>query len=242
MELSADLSVEALAQIVPTELLRCYPALVSTEADAMAWARAGAPEGALVVAGYQASPRGRSGIYWRVDEEKDLAFSLILRPKLPQRREGWLYSVSTLGLADALGEKARIEWPDEVYIAEERKGAVGVQTGTDGAGTNWAVINVHVAAVRHPRGPWLKRVADAIQVRYRSADEEALGNYLALCRTIGTRVVARMIPLGSAGPVVSGEAVGSLPDGGLVILTEQGNRMVVLPQSLGILERVNEAS
>lgn len=239
MELSPDLSKEALAEIIPPQLLRFYPALVSTEADALAWARAGAPEGALVVAGYQASPRGRSGIYWKVDGENDLAFSLILRPMLPIKRAGWLYTVSTSGLADALGDEARIEWPDEVYIGE-RVGAVGVYMGPGEVSMEWAVINLHVAGAFRPRGQQLKRIVDAVEIRYRSANEVVLGNYLARCRTLGRQVVARLIPLGTAGPTVSGKAVGSLPDGGLVILTEQGSRIVVLPQNLGILESPGE--
>jgi BirA family biotin operon repressor/biotin-[acetyl-CoA-carboxylase] ligase len=240
MELSADLSKDALAEIFPPQLLRFYPALVSTEADALAWARAGAPEGALVVAGYQASPRGRSGIYWKVDGQNDLAFSLIVRPMFPVKRAGWLYTVSISGLADALGDEARIEWPDEVYIGQERAGAVGVQMGPGEVSMDWAVINIHVAGASRPRGQQLKRIVDAVRVRYRSANEVVLGDYLARCRTLGRQVVARLIPLGTAGPTVSGKAVGSLPDGGLVILTEKGSRIVVLPQNLGILESPGE--
>src|SRR5207244_2568339 len=88
VELSGDLSPDALARIVPGRALRAYPAMLSTESEAAAWARAGAPEGAFVVAGYQASPRGRGGISWQVDHHHDLAFSLILRPQLPALREG----------------------------------------------------------------------------------------------------------------------------------------------------------
>src|SRR5207253_2419030 len=83
-----DLSPEALAQVIPGRAFRAYPAMLSTESEAAAWARAGAPEGAFVVAGYQASPRGRAGISWQVDHHHDLAFSLILRPQLPALREG----------------------------------------------------------------------------------------------------------------------------------------------------------
>ncbi len=236
MDLNVDLSAEALAETIPARPLRFYPALLSTDSDATAWARAGAPEGALVVAGYQASPRGRSGVYWKVDHENDLAFSLVLRPKLPALREGWMYTVSTSGLADSFGDQARIEWPDEIYLGQERVGAVGVQAGLGPAGIDWAVITVHVVGVPHPRAQRLKRVVDAVEARYRSADEEVLRDYLARCRTIGRRVVARLIPLGPAGPTLRGEAVGSLPDGGLVLVNEQGNRVVVRPQGLGLLD------
>lgn len=57
MELSTDLSAHALAEALPGRPVRSYPAMLSTEADALAWARAGADDGAVVVAGYQAAPR-----------------------------------------------------------------------------------------------------------------------------------------------------------------------------------------
>ena len=236
MELSDDLCSDALDRLLAPRPLRFYPALLSTESDAMAWARAGAPSGAVVVARYQASPRGRSGLYWVVDSEQDVAFSLIWWPRLPERRVGWIYTVATSGLADVVGERAEIEWPDQVYEGEQKRGAVGLQTGQDALGRSWAVINLHLANVSHPRAPWVKRIVEAVERRYSSPDEEVLVDYLPRCRTIGRSLVARLIPLGTSGPRVAGEAVGSVQDGGLVIRTDEGSRIVVLPQSLGILE------
>jgi BirA family biotin operon repressor/biotin-[acetyl-CoA-carboxylase] ligase len=66
--LDDDLAADVLAADLPGRPLRSYPALLSTEADALAWARAGAPDGAVVVAGYQASPRGRAGLPWQVQQ------------------------------------------------------------------------------------------------------------------------------------------------------------------------------
>jgi BirA family biotin operon repressor/biotin-[acetyl-CoA-carboxylase] ligase len=236
MELSGDLSPDALARIVPGRAFRAYPAMLSTESEAAAWARAGAPEGAFVVAGYQASPRGRAGISWQVDHHHDLAFSLILRPELPALREGWMYTVSTSGLADSLGEEGRIEWPDEVYVGDRRAGAVGVQMGIAGH-EQWAVVTIHLLGAPQPRGPRLRQVVESVEARYRSPDGQVLRDYLRRCRTIGRRVDARLMVAGPTGATVEGEAVGSLPDGGLVLLTDSGSRMVLRPQHLGFIER-----
>ena len=83
MELAADLSEEALAEAMPGRPLRRYVALLSTESDALAWARSGAPEGAVVVAEHQSAPRGRAGWPWNVPPGRNLGFSLVLRPQLP---------------------------------------------------------------------------------------------------------------------------------------------------------------
>ena len=236
MDLNGDLSPDALARAVPGRALRAYPAMLSTDSEAAAWARAGAPEGAVVVAGYQASPRGRAGISWQVDHDHDLAFSLILRPELPALREGWMYTVSTSGLADCAGEEARIEWPDEVWIGDRRAGAVGVQTGIAGR-TQWAVVTIHVVGAPQPRGPRLRQVVESVEARHRCPDGQVLDDYLRRCRTIGRWVDARLMVAGPTGATVEGEAIGALPDGGLVLLTGSGSRIVVRPQHLGFIER-----
>ena len=162
MPTATDLSLEALAGALPGRPLRSYPALLSTEADALAWARAGAPAGAVVVSDYQASPRGRAGWPWEVRPGAGLGFSVVLRPNLAARREGWLYTIATSGLADALGDDATIEWPDEVTIAGRRAGAVGVQVEQREHGLAWAVVSVLVVEATPPRGELLARVVEAI--------------------------------------------------------------------------------
>jgi BirA family biotin operon repressor/biotin-[acetyl-CoA-carboxylase] ligase len=233
---SADLSPEALAAALRGREIRTYPALLSTAADALAWARAGAPEGAVVVADYQVSPRGRSGLEWKVRPSGDLAFSLVLRPHLPVEREGWLYTVAVSGAADVVGGTATIEWPDEVRAGGKRRAAVGVHAELGPEGVDWAVINVLLVGAGPPRAPLLGRAVDAIEARYSSPAVRVLNDYLPRCETIGRDVCARLIPLGPAGPRVTGRAVTSLPNGALVLETAEGRRIAVRPQNLGLLE------
>lgn len=215
---------------------RAYPALVSTEADAVAWARAGGPEGAVVVADYQASARGRGGVVWEVRPGRTLAFSLLLRPELPVEREGWLYTVGTSGLADALEGDPEIAWPDEVHDGGTRVGAVGCQVELGPDATTWAVLNVYVPGAEPPRGPLLRRIVDAIEARYHEEPEGVLATYRPRCRVLGKSVRARLTPLGPNSPSIDGEAVDVLDDGALVIATERGSRVGVRPQHLGELE------
>jgi BirA family biotin operon repressor/biotin-[acetyl-CoA-carboxylase] ligase len=239
VELTGDLDAAALAEALPGRPVRSYTALLSTEADALAWARAGAPEGAVVVAAYQVSPRGRAGVEWDVVQDGALLFSLVLRPRLPVEREGWLYTVAVSGLADAIGAGAAIRWPDEVRREGQRAGAVGVHVELGPEGTEWAVVNVLVAEARPPRGPLLARVVEAVEARYRSPTAPVLADYLRRCETIGRTVRARLIPLGPGGPAVSGRAVTALADGALVLATERGSRVAVRPQHLGLLDELS---
>ncbi|HWB73203.1 MAG TPA: hypothetical protein VG452_13395 [Egibacteraceae bacterium] len=231
-----DLTADVLSAALPGRPLRSYPALLSTEADALAWARAGAPEGALVVADYQASPRGRAGLPWYVRPGEGLGFSLVLRPDLPIEREGWLYAAAVSGLADVAGSDAKVEWPDEVYRGDVRTHAAGVQVELGPQTIRWAVVTVLAVQARPPRAPLLTELVGAIEQRYRSPAEDVRADYLPRCMTIGRTVEARLIPVGPAGPRVTGEAVDVLTDGALVIQTARGSRVAVRPQNLGLLE------
>jgi BirA family biotin operon repressor/biotin-[acetyl-CoA-carboxylase] ligase len=237
VELIGDLTTEAVAAALPDREVRVYPALLSTQADALAWARAGAPAGAVVVADYQASPRGRAGLEWRAPAGETVGFSLVLRPRLPPPREGWPYVAATTALADVAGEDARTEWPDEVRLGGERAAAVGVDVWLGPVSVEWAVVNVLVLGAEPPRAPLLARAVAAIEERCASSTVPVLADYLRRCDTIGRRVRARMIPLGPGGTQFEGEAVNVLADGALVLDTESG-RIAVRPQNLGLLEEV----
>lgn len=239
MGIDEDLAAGVLAEALPGRPVRSYPALLSTEADALAWARAGGPPGALVVAGYQASPRGRAGLPWVTTQGRGLGFSLVLRPQLPAEREGWVYTAATSGLADALGEGVAIAWPDEARRRGVRVGAVGASVELGPTGVAWAVANVLVPEVPPPRAPLLAQVVQAVEARLQASPATVLGDYLPRCQTIGQRVRARLIPLGPSGPQVEGRAVDALADGALVIETTTGRRVAVRPQHLGLLDELD---
>lgn len=236
MSAATDLSAEALGEALSGRAVRSFPALLSTEAEALAWARAGAAAGSLVVADYQASPRGRAGRPWTVRPGAGLGFSLVLRPNLAARREGWLYAAATCALADVLGSEATLEWPDEVRIADRRAASVAVHVEPQDHGLAWAVVTVLVVDATPPRAPLLARAVAAIEERVASPAAAVLADYGGRCATIGRRVCARLVPLRPGGPNVTGTAVRALTDGSLLIEPDDGRRIAVPPPSLGMLE------
>ena len=237
MELGADLSEDALAEALPGRPLRRYVALLSTESDAQAWARSGAPDGALVVAEHQSAPRGRAEWPWTVPPGRNLGFSLVLRPQLPLEREGWLYTVAASALADVIGEDATIEWPDEARVGGERAGVVAVRAARGFEAFEWAVLSALVVEPSGPRAPLLARVVEAIEERCRSEPEAVLADYRPRCETIGRRVRARLVAMGGGRRLeLVGEAVATREDGALVLETAEGKRVGVRPQDLDLLQ------
>src|SRR5437868_2618396 len=62
---------------------RVLASCASTNDEAIAWARAGAPEGAVVIAETQTRGRGRMGRSWSSPAGEGVYLSLVLRPPLP---------------------------------------------------------------------------------------------------------------------------------------------------------------
>lgn len=235
--MSPDLDSHTVEAALADRPVRAYPAALSTEASAAAWAREGAESGAVVVADYQASPRGRGGLPWTVTAGRGLGFSMILRPTLPMEREGWPYVAASLGLADVLPD-TELEWPDTVLRAG-REGPVArlgtyVEPGPTFAA--WVTVTVLIEDTLPPRTTQLAAVVEAITRRFDADPDEVLGDYVIRCRTLGRSVRALMIPMGPGGPEINGEAVDVLADGALVVRTEKGSRVAVPPQNLGLLE------
>ncbi len=147
----ADLGLDILARALPGRPVRSFPALLSTGADAQAWARAGIGAGAIVVADYQASPRGRGGVPWTVRPGAGLGFLLVLRPRLPAAREGWLYLPLGCALLDAVRPAVSVSWPDEVHGPERPLARFGVHAELSQDGVDWAVATVLIDDATPPR-------------------------------------------------------------------------------------------
>ena len=238
MEVTSDLDARQVAAVLGDRAFRTYPAVLSTEVMAMAWARTGVRSGAVVVADYQASPRGRGGLPWTVWQGRGLGFTLLLRPELDPEREGWPYVPALLALHDVVGtHDSALAWPDGVHTTA---GAVlarlGVYVELGPARTEWVSVTVLVEDASPPRAPLLARLVEALERRLAAPAEQVLADYLPRCTTVGRQLRARLIPMGPGGPEVTGEAVDVLADGALVLLTARGHRVAIPPQNLGLLE------
>jgi BirA family transcriptional regulator, biotin operon repressor / biotin---[acetyl-CoA-carboxylase] ligase len=94
----------------------------STNADLLARAGRGEPEGAVLVAEQQTAGRGRQGRAWVAPPGAALTFSVLLRPAaVPRSRLGWLPLLAGVAVAaaarTAAGVDAWLKWPNDVLAA-----------------------------------------------------------------------------------------------------------------------------
>ncbi|HLJ99792.1 MAG TPA: biotin--[acetyl-CoA-carboxylase] ligase [Streptosporangiaceae bacterium] len=215
----------------------------STNADLLARAGAGEPEGLVLAAEEQDAGRGRMGRRWVSPPHSALMFSVLLRPAVPPARWGWLPLLTGVAVASAVREVAEVtgvlKWPNDV-LRDGRKLAGILAEAADGAVVVGIGLNVSTTAEELPpprpgalpatslllsgasvldRAALLTAILASLELRY-LAWQAAGGNpepvraeYTGMCDTLGRQVQVEL----PSGQVLSGEAVGVDSDGRLVV-------------------------
>jgi BirA family biotin operon repressor/biotin-[acetyl-CoA-carboxylase] ligase len=199
----------------------------STQDILRAWAEAGAPEGALVLAEVQERGRGRRGRPWESRPGESLTFSLLLRPALPLSALSLLPLLSGLALFEAVG-LGGLKWPNDLLAPDGRKLAgVLLEAKAEGEEVAYALLGVGVNVAWAPEGaaplqefgPYSRQEVLLAFLRRLEAllplleDPEALlARYRQASYTLGRRVRVET-PKG----VVEGVAQEILPDGSLLV-------------------------
>jgi BirA family biotin operon repressor/biotin-[acetyl-CoA-carboxylase] ligase len=100
--------------------VRCFDEVGSTNTELMEAARAGAPEGVVVVADHQRAGRGRLGRTWSAAPGTSLLVSVLLRPSLPAEELALINTAAGLAAADAVqagaGFRPGLKWPNDLVV------------------------------------------------------------------------------------------------------------------------------
>jgi BirA family biotin operon repressor/biotin-[acetyl-CoA-carboxylase] ligase len=223
----------------------------STNADLLALAAAGAPEGVVLAAEEQSAGRGRLGRAWVSPPRAALTFSLLLRPSVPPARLGWLTLLTGVAVASAVrevsGVDARLKWPNDVLVGPAKLAGIlaeacgeavvvgiGLNVSTERSELLPSATSLHVLGARTAREPLLAAILAGFEARYQAwrragGDPERCGlreEYLRWCGTIGRQV---RVERPGAQPL-SGLAAGVDPDGRLLVRDASG---VSLPVAAG---------
>ncbi len=135
--------------------VRFFDELGSTNTELVEDARAGAPEGLVMVADHQTAGRGRLGRSWSAEPGTALLVSVLLRPPLPISDVPVVLMAAGLAACDgveaAAGFRPQLKWPNDLVVGD-RKLAGLLTESTPGEVT--AVIlglGVNVTAAAYPK-------------------------------------------------------------------------------------------
>jgi BirA family biotin operon repressor/biotin-[acetyl-CoA-carboxylase] ligase len=227
----------------------------STNADLLALAAGGAPEGTVVVADEQTAGRGRLGRAWISAPGAGLWFSVLVRVGDAERaRAGILPLVAGVAVADAIGRHgvaAVLKWPNDVVVDDhlpDAEGAglrklSGLLSEADGAGAVVIGIGVNVSqssdelpvpgatslAIEGATVPRSDLLVDILTGLHDAlADLRSTGGSVTMqeYRRLCTTVGRDVTATLPSGEVIAGHAVGIADDGRLGI-ESSGNTVYV---------------
>jgi BirA family biotin operon repressor/biotin-[acetyl-CoA-carboxylase] ligase len=234
--------------------LDVVPSTGSTNADLLAAAAAGAPEGQVLVAEEQTAGRGRLGRSWSSRPGASLTFSVLLRPAaVPPGRRGWLPLLAGVAVASAVrsaaGVPAGLKWPNDVLVSGRKLAGILAEQSPDGLAVVVGIgLNVTSVPESFPVAPAGGLAATSLAAAGGSASREdlllailtefehwyaplrpeaLLDAYREVCVTLG-RLVRVELP---AGRELTGTATGIDEDGQLLVTGKSGNPPV--PVSAG---------
>ncbi|HEX6791982.1 MAG TPA: biotin--[acetyl-CoA-carboxylase] ligase, partial [Candidatus Krumholzibacteria bacterium] len=137
-----------------------HPDIASTNDAALELARAGEPEGTVVMADHQRAGRGRRGQTWSSPPHRNLLMSVILRPETDARGSLPVTLVAALSVSVVLSKlldvDVQVKWPNDVVCERGKIAGILAESSAMASGLSYVVlgigINVNARAEDFPDG------------------------------------------------------------------------------------------
>jgi BirA family biotin operon repressor/biotin-[acetyl-CoA-carboxylase] ligase len=134
----ADRLLAALESLPPTWHARFFAEVDSTQDEARAAARAGAPSRSIFVADFQRAGRGRQGRRWLASPGSALMLSMLFRETTSGQVQPWRWtSLASVALVEAIdqlvpGATAAIKWPNDVMLVDRKVAGILAESSWNG--------------------------------------------------------------------------------------------------------------
>jgi BirA family transcriptional regulator, biotin operon repressor / biotin---[acetyl-CoA-carboxylase] ligase len=208
----------------------------STNSRLLDEARAGAPEGVVLVADHQTAGRGRLGRRWEAPPGSSLLVSVLLRPDVLLRQAHLVTMAAGLAASDACeavtGVRPGLKWPNDLVVDDAKLAGLLAESVVEGDALRAVVVGMGLNITAAPaegatalalhtgdpveRRPLLDAWLARLDARLDDLDG-VLADYRPRCATLG-RDVRVVLPDGE----LEGRAVDVTDAGHLVLDTATG--------------------
>lgn len=118
----------------------------STNSDVIERAKAGEPEGLVLIAGEQTAGRGRLDRSWLGNPGGSILCSVLVRPKLDPEHVPLLTAAAGLAareaLAEAAGLKAELKWPNDLMSGGRKLGGILTESVIASDSVDFCVVGI----------------------------------------------------------------------------------------------------
>ncbi len=163
-----DALQSALAGTIYSGKLHFFTTIDSTNTQAMAAARAGAPHGSVYFADEQTAGRGRGDHRWESESGAGLYVSVLLRLPLSAAPLSLLPLAAGLAAADAIhavtGTTIDLRWPNDLLIGERKTGGILVESKIEDGAAAFAVIGIGINVHQRSFDPALSTPGTSIDL------------------------------------------------------------------------------
>lgn len=168
--MAADLFADAIQPRLSTHWLgRDYRFLSltdSTNSDAIAIAKDGAPHGAVVVADHQTDGRGRLTRSWHSPAGENLYFSVVLRPPWKPSDPRPVSLAAGVALAEALAPRLQtpllLKWPNDVLVGGKKLAGILVEGSIQGGAVDYVIVGIGLNVNTAEFPPELATIAESL--------------------------------------------------------------------------------
>jgi BirA family transcriptional regulator, biotin operon repressor / biotin---[acetyl-CoA-carboxylase] ligase len=226
--------------------LHFSPVTDSTNDDALAAARKGAPHGSVFFADEQLVGRGRGDHGWHSATGEGLYVSVLLRPHFPVSRLPLLPLAAGLAAADAVrtttGLQVDLRWPNDLLIGPRKLGGILVEAKIESQSSPHAVVGIGINVHQHNFPADLTTAATSLDLEagrriprqsllvslLKSLEKETLALAGDAAETIPSRIAQASTwindrPVEVHGPqACTGVTAGLDPNGFLLVRTSEG--------------------
>lgn len=158
----------ALAGTIFAGKLHFSPVTGSTNTDALAAARSGAPHGSVYFADEQHAGRGRGDHAWQSAARQGLYVSVLLRPPIEASVLSVIPLVAGLAAAEAIAMTSNLitdlRWPNDLLIGDRKTGGILVESRTDGTDVSFVVVGIGINVHQHDFDPDLSTPATSLDM------------------------------------------------------------------------------
>ncbi len=145
---SRDELLQGLDTRVVGKKIFVFDTIDSTNACARTLGDAGTVEGAVVIANYQTSGRGRLGRSWLAGPDANLLFSVLLRPSVSVEKSGLLTLFAAVAIAQAIersiGAPVECKWPNDLLLNGKKFCGILLENSFHRSELSYAVVGAGV--------------------------------------------------------------------------------------------------